>query len=515
MSITVKHQNRKTNLTDQERQQLALLLGEARSRGLDVAMGIDIVTRYKWPIDSRGYFTKLDGSQYIPTEDQDDFIDSTSRFSGFFGSRGSGKSAAGAQKALKKIMQGESGMACNPDLENFKLSTWPEFREWIPWEMVVPSHKYRMNPEWQPQQPFTLVFNNKAKVYCKGIKDPDSARGPNINWLWYDEGCRDLEGLSWQIAIASVRVGNNPQAWTTTTPKGKYHWAHEFFVEKEIPPEVLEILEKIGREDEELIEWFHGTIKENEENLDPLFFASILLAYPKGYLRKQEVEGLFVSPEGALGDRTWFDGKVIPAVPKDVVIKARVRYWDLAASEKKLTGKKKTDPDKTVGTLMSWDGTNFYIEDQTSGYWEWKKIKESLYETALEDGIHIPIYIEQEPAAGGKNQVAELKSYIKEKIPVFKMEGHLPKEAGDKVMRAQTWFAEAAAGLMYLVYGDWNEDFLGELDNFPEARHDDHVDSASGARHTVAPVRTWKKMPFLSLKMIMNEEKKNENDKKN
>lgn len=503
MSIAINHRKPNLSLTDKEKERLSLLLGEAESRGINVAKGINVVTSYKWPIDSRGYFTKLDGSQYIPTEDQDKFIDSTARFSAFFGSRGSGKSAGGAQKALRKIMKGESGMACNPDLENFKLSTWPEFREWIPWEMVVPAHKYRMNPEWQPQAPFTLVFTNKAKVYCKGIKDPDSARGPNINWLWYDEGGRDLTGESWQIAVASVRVGNNPQSWTTTTPKGVYHWAHDFFVDKEIPEDVLEVLEKIGMGDTELIEYFHGTIKENEENLDPLFYASILLAYPKGWLRKQEVEGLFVSPEGALGDRTWFDGKILLKVPDDVVIKARVRYWDLAASEKKLTGKKKNDPDKTVGTLMCWDGKAFYIEDQTSGYWEWKELKENIYRTALQDGIHLPIYIEQEPAAGGKNQVAELKSYITDKVPVFKIEGHLPKSAGDKVMRAQTWFAEAAAGLVYLIHGDWNEDFLVELDNFPEARHDDHVDSASGARHTVAPVITRKRIPFLSLGMVM------------
>jgi len=39
-----------------------------------------------------------------------------------------GKSGAGAQKALFKIMNGESGLIMNPDFENLKISTWPEFQ---------------------------------------------------------------------------------------------------------------------------------------------------------------------------------------------------------------------------------------------------------------------------------------------------------------------------------------------------------------------------------------------------
>jgi len=53
-----------------------------------------------------------------------------------------------------------------------------------------------------------------------------------------------------------------------------------------------------------------------------------------------------------------------------------VRYWDLAASEKKIATKaKRNDPDETVGAKLSWDGENFYIEDQHCGHWLWKQIK--------------------------------------------------------------------------------------------------------------------------------------------
>jgi hypothetical protein len=71
-------------------------------------------------------------------------------------------------------------MVLNADFENFKTSTWPEFREWIPWQHVIPQHRYRGEVSWEPQKPFVLVFNNGAKVICKGLRDPNSLE-PNMS----------------------------------------------------------------------------------------------------------------------------------------------------------------------------------------------------------------------------------------------------------------------------------------------------------------------------------------------
>ena len=500
-------------LDEEKIKRLKTLLAEADARGINVRHEIrEKVSKAqkkiaKWPLDSNGYFKREDGRQYIPTEPQDGFIKSAARFCAFKGGRGSGKSAAGAQKALRKIMQGLPGAVLNPDFENFKISTWPELREWIPWDKVVPKYQYRANKEWEPLQPFRLVFDNGADVICKGVKDEDSARGPNINWLWYDEGGRDLTGGPWQVANASVRVGHEPQAWVTTTPRGVDHWIYRLFIDQEIPEEAIELFEKEGG-GRPLVEIFSGSIDDNKENLDPGFYASILAMYPSGWLREQEVHGRFVSEGGILGDRSWFDGKVLSTLQmqaklheEEREIKARVRYWDLAASEKKITGRKKNDPDETVGTLMSWDGENFYIEDQVCGHWSWKDIKENIFQVAMFDGYYVPIYIEQEPGSGGINQVEEIKLYITGKLPAFKVERHNPRDAGDKVMRANAWFSEAAAGKFYMLFGEWNEGFLRQLGSFPELRHDDRVDSVSGARHTVAPIITWRDIEFKAVKL--------------
>jgi len=496
----------KSDFSSKDLRKLSLLLIEARNRGIEldvsqIVTGKSKMSSIPFPVDRNGYFTRRDGRYYNANESQKAFIDSKARFCAFVGSRGSGKTAAGAQKALRKVAQGLSGVIINPDFENFKVSTWPEFREWIPWSRVVPAHRYRAAPSWQPLQPFILSFDNGANIICKGLKDPDSARGPNVNWLWYDEAQRDKIGEPWQIAVASVRIGPSPQAWITATsrkkiPGGGEHWIYRFFIRQDIPQDAVEALPQI-EENVPLVEYFLGTMEENKDNLDPGYYASMLAAYPSGYLREQEIFGRFVDPEGVLGNPAWFDGKIVESPPDTV--KMRIRYWDLAASEKKIAGKKINDPDESVGTLLSWDGDlKFCIENQVHGRWEWGDLKNKIAETARLDGPYVPVYIEQEPAAGGKNQVEEIKIFIRDNVGAqWKVEGHRP--TGDKVVRANMWFAEASQGRFTMVKGEWNREFLDQLSGFPEALHDDHVDSVSGARQVIAPIRTWRHISFLAV----------------
>lgn len=486
-------------LTTEERNKVASLISELQSRNLTIPDEYQLNKKISWSLDPDGYFVRLDGRRFS-TDNKDalNFYLSNARFVALISGRGGGKSAVGSQKALLKIRQGQSGAVLNPDFENFKISTWPEFREWIPWDMVVPAHRYMRQTHWQPHQPFVLAFINGVRVYCKGLKDPDSARGPNINWLWYDEAGRDLTGESWQIAVASVRVGKDPQAWITTTPRGRSHWIYRFFVKQDIPEEALEMFEKDGG-GRTLIEMFYTNIYANQHNLDPGFMATLLAAYPSGWLRDQEVFGKFVDEGGNLADRAWFKDKFLNELPEEVEIRKRVRYWDLAATEKKLVaGKKKNDPDETVGTLMSWDGKDFYIENQKGEFIAWDNIKKLIAFTASMDGPAVELWVEEEPGSGGKNQVAELHSYVRENVPGHPgVKGYRPE--GDRVMLANVWFANAKEGNVYILKGSWNDDLLDQLDEFPEAPHDDRITSVSGARMKVAPIRTWKNIDFLHL----------------
>ena len=480
------------NLTSEQEYRMAL--AEMKARGLSRPEKKE-VKKAIWQLGENGYFVKSDGSLYTPTEKQAKFISSNAQYSAMITARAGGKTAAGSQKSLNKIKAGESGAVLNPNFENFKISTWPELKLWIPWDMVVPEQQFRQEGSWSPHKPFEMVFVNGASMFCRGLRDPDSARGPNINWLWYDEGSIDRDGEAWRIAVASVRIGNEPQRWTTATPRGKDHWIYNLFIKRDIPEEVMELFNELGGIKRPIIEWWGGTIRDNRDNLDPGFYAAMLMEYPPGWMREQELEGEFVDEGGILGDPAWFKDKMLGGIPEDVAWKKVIRYWDLAASEKKIAGKRSDDPDETVGTLMGYDGHNFYIMDQVAGYWEWKEIKKKISQIAAFDGPTVPIYVEQEPGAGGKNQVAAIAEDVR--LSAYSVRAHKPE--GDKIMRANIWFAEAASGKIFIVRGLWTDHFFSQLSSFPVGRKDDTIDSVSGGRLCIAPVRQWKKMKFLAV----------------
>lgn len=240
-----------------------------------------------------GWAIRNDGHIYNPNPGQLEFHKSRARFKIFFGGRGSGKSAAGAQEAIRtRIRLGLSGSVVNPDMENFKYSTWPEFRRWIPWNRVIESDRRMASFGWEPRGNFIIHFTNGARVYCKGLKNPDAARGPNLNWLWYDEGGRDRLGMAWKLAIAGVRVGPNPAAWVTTTPRGRGHWTAKQFINVDIADDVRTIMDEIGFTGD-LHSHHYASIHDNRDNLDPMFYAAMLTMYA-GKFADQELRGVVI-----------------------------------------------------------------------------------------------------------------------------------------------------------------------------------------------------------------------------
>ena len=123
-----------------------------------------------------------------------------------------------------------------------------------------------------------------------------------------------------------------------------------------------------------------------------------------------------------------------------------------------------------------------------------------ILETAKSDGSHVEICFEQEPASGGKNQIAELTAMIKKELPQWKVSSLEAKKLGDRVLAANTWFAEAANGQWYYVKGLWNEKVFQQLDRFDGIQHDDRITSITGARHCIAPIKKkWSSVSFLTL----------------
>lgn len=171
---------------------------------------------------------------------------------------------------------------------------------------------------------------------------------------------------------------------------------------------------------------------------------------------------------GKIFNRAWFE--IVDASPARG---KRVRFWDFAATIKKKAG---DDPDYTVGLrLKESDEGLFYIEDVVRERQDPASTDNTVKNTASQDGRSVGVGWEVEPGSAGKKVSKQLATLLRG----YNAVGQRP--VGDKVQRAKSASAQALAGNIKLVKGDWNNDFLAELHGFPDLPHDDQVDSLSGA----------------------------------
>jgi len=171
--------------------------------------------------------------------------------------------------------------------------------------------------------------------------------------------------------------------------------------------------------------------------------------------------------------REWFE--IVQAVPAEAV---RARYWDLAATEKQVSG---NDPDYTARAKLARHNGVYYIEEVAAVQRRWASVKALLVQVAELDGAEVIIGVEQEPGASGKALIYEIVSHPGLQGR-FTVRGYAPRK--DKVQRANIWASQAQVGNVKLVKGDWDmEAFLAECEMFPEGVHDDRVDAVSGAVH--------------------------------
>lgn len=152
----------------------------------------------------------------------------------------------------------------------------------------------------------------------------------------------------------------------------------------------------------------------------------------------------------------------------------QVRYWDPAASEPK----KNTNPDWTVGALMSTSNGQFYIKSIVRFQKTPAETEKIIKQTAQIDGIETKINMEQEPGASG---LIAIDHYARDILQGYTFTGI--KSTGSKVVRAQPFSAAVENGNVKICKDcQWIEEMLYELVAFPtKGIHDDIVDALSGA----------------------------------
>lgn len=148
-----------------------------------------------------------------------------------------------------------------------------------------------------------------------------------------------------------------------------------------------------------------------------------------------------------------------------------VRFWDKASTEDGGTF--------TCGVKMAKDKEGrFYILDVRKFRHDSGRRERMIKKVADYDGYSTVVGVEQEGGGGGKESAeSTVRNLAGYRVRVVKV----GKASGDKVSRADPYSVQVNHGNVYLVEGDWNEDYIDELKHFPKGRFKDQVDASSGA----------------------------------
>ncbi len=166
-------------------------------------------------------------------------------------------------------------------------------------------------------------------------------------------------------------------------------------------------------------------------------------------------------------------GEILNSVPADVI--QWVRCWDLAATEKDDKG----DPAYTAGVLMGKRKNGRYvIANVVNKQMSASDVRKTIKLTAQSDRAaykRVRVRLPQDPGQAGKEQA---ESYIKF---LAGFDVTTVAESGTKEARAEPMAAQWQAGNFDIVYGEWNEEYLLQLENFPDGKFKDMVDASANA----------------------------------
>ena len=364
------------------------------------------------------------------------FLDSQTPLRGFVGGRGAGKTFVGAYDLMRRALPRRLYLAVEPTYTMLRDGAWRTFLQLGGLLKFIRAVNRSDN---------RITLGNGAEVLFRSADEPDRLRGMNLSGCWLDEASIMVREV-FEVVLASLRESGE-RGWlsATFTPKGRQHWTYEVFGQ---PGEETELV--------------HAASIDN-----PFVPESLLATVRSQYtskLAQQELEGEFVDLGGSLFKREWFP--IVDAAPADC---RKVRYWDLAATEKATS-------DFTAGTLLGVKDGVYFLQDLRHARATPRAVESLIRQTAELDTTRVPVWIEQEPGSSGVNTIDH---YVRQVLPGWTVRGN--RVTGSKSERASPLAAQAEAGNVRLVRAAWNAAALDELEGFPSAPHDDVVDSLSGA----------------------------------
>jgi predicted phage terminase large subunit-like protein len=222
-----------------------------------------------------------------------------------------------------------------------------------------------------------------------------------------------------------------------------------------------------------------GILEENKALLDknPAYVAW-LDALPK--VERERLKGgnwNIRETAGSFFQKQWFG--IVKAAP---ALEMEIRYWDRAATEHNPTGS--WTAGLRMGRVSVGSGYQYYIRHVARFQGTPLVVETGVKNIAAQDGPYVLVRVEQDPGQAG---VAEAGVHVRN-LAGLDVKAIAAREK--KGRRARGLSAQAEAGNVFLVEGDWNEAFLDELEKFDGSGkcQSDQVDAASGAFNELASV---------------------------
>lgn len=318
------------------------------------------------------------------------------------------------------------------------------------------------------------LYGRRGGMKAVGVGGPITGHGAHV--LLIDDPIKNREEAESLVMRESVWNWYTSTAYTRLEDNGAVIVVMTRWQEDDLAGRLLEAQRVHARSDQWHV--LHmPAINEQGEALWPAKYSADDLERIRVNIGSYDWSALYMGapapPEGALVKRAWI--QIRPSAPDGM---RKCRYWDKAGTV--MAG------DYTAGVKIgrTTDGS-WWICHATRGQWGPGEREARMRSTAEADGIETLQRIEQEPGSGGKDSasisVRNLAGFDVQARPV----------SGDKETRFRPFAAQAEAGNVYMVAGEWNAAYLDEICSFPFGKHDDQVDGTGGAFNELAVGATW------------------------
>ena len=329
--------------------------------------------------------------------------------------------------------------------------------------------------------PLEIVQDYKSSLHeitltngsiIKGIpaSEPGRFRGPQFHGGWLDElAAWDYLDEAWDMIQFGMRLGSHPLLLCTSTPRPK--------------PKIMELVDRDGQD----VAYTIASTYDNKDNLAAKFMEQIL-QYEGTKLGRQEIYAEILDPEeSGIVKRDWF--KLWPADRQLPQFQYVVQSYDCATSEKThndptactVWGVFKPNDDKPMSVMLidCWTEYLQYPELRPRVVEEFSSIYGD--EDEFGHGKKVDMILIEDKSAG----ISLVQDLQRAGLPV---RSYNPGKA-DKMMRLNIVSPIIQRGRVYLPEStkkagaarDWCEPLINQICSFPEARHDDLVDSTSQA----------------------------------